>query len=164
VAELQELFVSDSPISGWQRGAAEQLGIVDVRADLSTKFEQEVTRQEKEQAAYRYEEEQRELENLRRAYVFTDSSLVRAFLREHRALPVILLDAIPWLKKAFGNSAPFQLQLMVEEDEPTILCGLVLWTESLTSAQEALRRFDESWWLSNCRRASGNLIFDYELR
>lgn len=163
-AEMQEGFALSSPNVGWYHGIVEQTGLIGDWADLSTKFERQVAQQEKQQAAYRYEEQQRELDNLRREYVFSDPSSVRAFLREHRALPVVLLDAVPWLKTSFGADATLQLQLMLEEDEPTSLCGLVLWTGSLASAQMALHEFDESWWLRNCQRASGNLIFDYELR
>lgn len=164
VSEIAEASEPQWQIAGWYQGASEQLGLLDAWADLSTKFERQVAQQEKQQLADLCEEQQRELGALRQAYVFADSSLVRTFLREHRALPVLLLDAVPWLKSAFGDTATLQLQLMIEEDEPTALCGLVLWTDSLASAQEALRRFDESWWLNNCRRASGNLVFDIELR
>ncbi|MFZ0629720.1 MAG: hypothetical protein WA399_02090 [Acidobacteriaceae bacterium] len=164
VSEAAEASEPRSQIAGWYQGAAGQLGLLDAWEDLSIKFERQVAQQEKQQSAYLYEEQQRELETLRRVYVFVDSSLVRAFLREHRALPVLLLDAVPWLKSAFGDTPTLQLQLMIEEGEPATLCGLVLWTGALESAKEALRRFDDNWWLSNCRRASGNLIFDIELR
>ena len=162
--EAQEAFAPSSALFGWHRGTAEQVGPIGELPDLSADIERQVARQERQQAAYRFEEQRRELDDLRRAFVFSDPISVGTFLREHRALPIVLLDAVPRLRDAFGTDATLQLQLMVEEDEPTILCGLVLWAGPLPSAQRALRRFDEAWWLSNCQRASGNLIFDYELR
>jgi hypothetical protein len=164
VAVVPEQSETPAQVAGWYSDEIEQLGLSETWGELAAKFERQVAQKEKQQEAWRHRGQQREFDEIRRAYVFVEPSSIKAFLQEHRALPELLLDAIPWLKRSFGDSATIQLQLMAEEDEPSTLYALILWTDTLESAQEALSRFDETWWLSNCRRASGNLIVDYELR
>jgi hypothetical protein len=107
-------------------------------------------------------EEQRSFERLRKEYIFDDPERVRAFLKTHRALFETLIEAVPFLRGAFGQDVALQLQVFWEE-EPEVIRSVVLWKGSLTAAQERLSGFDEKWWLRKSQTSSERLVFDYQL-
>lgn len=104
-----------------------------------------------------------ELAKLRKLYVFWDADQVEEFLRTHRALTEIFLEAVIPLRECFGIDAPLALDVTWEEGPPKVIYGLVVWRGERTAARAALRRFDESWWIDNSRRSAGKIVFDYEL-
>jgi hypothetical protein len=118
---------------------------------------------ERQMAQFSAEEEE-DFKRLRREYVLVNGPSVESFLRRHRSLLEVLLDAVAQIKACFGAESVLQLRLGSEDgDAPNVVCGFVQWTKSLEAARAALDEFDESWWMNNVRRASGRVVFDYEL-
>jgi hypothetical protein len=103
------------------------------------------------------------IELLQKEYVFEDRSRVTSFLEDRPSLPQVLLEAVTHLKDSFGTNATFQLQLPLEEDLPVAIYAVALWKESLQEARTALQHFDDSWWRESSKRASGRIVFDYQL-
>ena len=109
-------------------------------------------------------EEEEDLKRLRKEYVLVSGPSVEVFLRSHRSLIEILLDAAAQIRARFGADIVLQLRLSGEEGEvPNLVYGVIQWSGSLDTARAALDAFDESWWIENVRRASGRIVFDYEL-
>jgi hypothetical protein len=108
-------------------------------------------------------EQEAELIRLRREYRFKNGPDVEAFLQNHHSLLELLLDAVPQLRARFGADVTLQLQVGMEEGPPSTIYGVVIWKGSLASARAAREQFDESWWMENIERASGRVVFDYEL-
>lgn len=106
---------------------------------------------------------ERELNLVRRDYILEDSQSVEDRLESHPALADLLLEAAPLLKEYFGADAQIALRVRIDESGAQTLQSIVRWKGSLRDATAALERFDESWWLENCHRAFGNIVFDYEL-
>jgi len=100
---------------------------------------------------------------LQKEYIFEDRSKVTSFLEDRPSLPQVLLEAVTHLKESFGTHAIFQLQLPLEEDLPVAIYAVALWKESLQEARTALQHFDDSWWRESSKRASGRIVFDYQL-
>ncbi len=78
-----------------------------------------------------------------------------------RDLPKLLLEAVRPLRESFGDKL-LQLNASTNDDDIS-LKATILWPGDIASATAALEDFDERWWLDNCSRAHGHLIFDYEL-
>ena len=109
-------------------------------------------------------EEEEDLKGLRKEYVLIGGPSVEVFLRSHRSLIEVLLDAATQIRASFGADIVLQLRLSGEEGEvPNLVYGVIQWSGSLETARAALDAFDESWWIENVRRASGRIVFDYEL-
>jgi hypothetical protein len=99
---------------------------------------------------------------LETAYVFEDRSVVAEFIRRNR-LRGLLLQAVKPLHDAFGETAIKVLRLVTDDEGSETLFCLVMTSEELADAQDALRCFDEHWWLSRCDLRAGLLNFDFEL-
>jgi hypothetical protein len=98
---------------------------------------------------------------LERQYILEGKNGLVTLLQEQRGLPGLLLDAVPQLRRWFGDRL---LQLRVSADEEDITArASVVWSGGLEEAEEALRAFDRNWWLANCPRSNGYLVFDFEL-
>lgn len=102
------------------------------------------------------------LDELGKIFVFISSEDVKTFLRGHRGIPSLLIEAAPHFRKAFGN-APLALDVVTEEGNPRTIYALAQWGEERREAKKALRDFDEQWWISNLQKAGGKVVFDYEL-
>lgn len=101
-------------------------------------------------------------EQLASNYVFRTPGEVRSFLRSHRGTPSIILEATPYLREAFGD-VPIVLDVATEEGASRTIYVLAMWKADRTSAREALKKFDHTWWLKNLSKAAGKVVFDYEL-
>ncbi len=74
----------------------------------------------------------------------------------------LIQESLPFLWEAFGR---YHISIRRQDTEGEDLCRVVvlLPPDYQGDPGDALRRFDETWWLSNCHRANGNLVFDYEV-
>lgn len=104
-----------------------------------------------------------DIRKLKSIYLFTSDELIASFLTGHSAVARVLLAAETPLKRAFGDSAIFDLQLSRDEDGSTILYAVVIWRESMQGAVDALKNFDDDWWLDHMSPATASLVFTYEL-
>lgn len=105
--------------------------------------------------------EPRSLEQLEQHYILEGKNALTALLQEQRDLPAILTEAVPQLRRWFGDRL---LQLKATSDDDNVIArGSVVWPGSLQDAEAALAAFDQNWWLENCVRSHGYLVFDFEL-
>jgi len=102
------------------------------------------------------------LDELAKIFIFTNAEDVKMFLRSHRGIPSLLIEAVPHFQKCFSN-VPLALDVVTEEGSPRTIYVLAQWKEERKQAKKALRNFDEQWWLKNLSKAGGKVVFDYEL-
>jgi hypothetical protein len=93
----------------------------------------------------------------------TENSIIE-FLQQKPALLMLLLEAVESLQMAFGDN--YIPQLRVLESDDGILLRIVVQLPSNFSGdpEKALHAFDVQWWLNNCHRSDGTLVFDYEIQ
>jgi hypothetical protein len=99
---------------------------------------------------------------LRRSYVLPADSSVLDFLSDHRALPQLLIEAAPHLKRYFANTV-FNLRAESDEYGWQNLYADAMWAGDARDAVRHLEQFEDGWWLQNCRPARGVLTFTYRL-
>jgi hypothetical protein len=117
-----------------------------------------------EQEMARFEaDHQTVISQLQKSYVLSNDRSVKAFLKSHRTIPHLLIQALPHLKQYFGASTVFTLRAIADEDGPQTLYAVVMWPGHVNDVRNALQNFDERWWIASSRQASGNLTFTYEL-
>jgi len=107
-------------------------------------------------------ERQATINEVVKLYQTPEDPSVATFLQEHPALPQLLLQAAPKLKRCFGNAA-LTLRAPVDEDGSQTLYAVVLWPGDVTEVRRALDKFDDSWWIANSGHAAAFLSFTYEL-
>jgi hypothetical protein len=103
------------------------------------------------------------LNDVRKHYVLPADTSVRDFMTEHRAIPQILLEAMPQLKAYFGGNAVFNLRAPIDEAGSRTLYAVAMWSGELRDVREALAKFDNDWWMARAGQAAGYLTFTYEL-
>lgn len=103
------------------------------------------------------------LNDMRKHYVLPSDASVRDFLTEHRAIPQILLEAVPHLKAYFGGNAVFNLRAPIDEAGSRTLYAVAMWPGELRDVGDAFARFDSDWWMARAGQAAGYLTFTYEL-
>jgi hypothetical protein len=99
---------------------------------------------------------------LARHYIFSQEASVKDFLRSHRALPQLLLSALPHLRRHFGNIV-FSLRAASDDDGWQALYVDALWPGHATDALAAIDQFEDQWWIANSSAAAGSLNFTYRL-
>ena len=111
--------------------------------------------------------EQQELANdismLYRLYLIDHPRTVSTFLQSHRTISSVLIEAEPYLKKSFGPKVLSGIRVISDEQEAGSIRVSVNWPGQVSEAVIALAKFDETFWLANCRRGTGRVIFDYDL-
>ena len=103
------------------------------------------------------------VEEVAKNYVIPDYSSVHEALNEHKILPEILVEGVPYLKRCFGADTIFTLRTSVDTFGTVMLYAVVLWPRELAAVREAIEQFDTSWWIARSGQASGYLVFTYEL-
>lgn len=103
------------------------------------------------------------MEEIRKNFILPRDQSAEAFLRDHKALPEILVGSLPALRASFGDAAVLTLDAHLDEAGSRTAYARVVWPGSLDSAKEALARFDEAWWMQRVQSAFGRLTFTYEL-
>jgi hypothetical protein len=112
----------------------------------------------------RFEAEQEaQIAEVRKSYVIPNDSGVETFLRSHRTLSQLLMEALPRLKEHFGAGSVFSLRAPIDPSGSQTLYAVVMWPGAANDVRKAFADFDGDWWMRVVRRASGNLSFTYEL-
>lgn len=137
---------------GHQRGGPPTAAI---QKSIFDDLEHQMAAQEEEFAA--------SITMLRKRFIFKSGETVGAFLRTHRTLIPILLEATLHLAYFFGADVPLALEVMSDDGPPNSINALALFNGDSTNARVALDSFDEAWWIANMRKASGRIVFDYDL-
>jgi hypothetical protein len=102
------------------------------------------------------------LQGLEQAYILESRPETEQFLRIRPTVITLLVEAAAHIDAAFGTGRIKAIRLVHDGFETSVF-GIVFWPESAESGGEALARFDQSWWLQNCTRASGVVNFNIEL-
>lgn len=102
------------------------------------------------------------LAEVRKLYVLPADASVLEFLSNHRAVPQLLIDAVPYLRKYFDGSV-FSLRATSDEYGWEDLYVDVMWPGGAREVLQRLDRFEDEWWVANCRTARGALTFTYRL-
>ena len=92
------------------------------------------------------------------------TDLLIKLLEEEPELYRLLLGAIDPLKRTFGEIRLIHLRVLSSDEDSFLKVAVQLPPSSTASAATALRSFDNAWWLDNCHRSGGALVFDYELQ
>ena len=100
---------------------------------------------------------------LEAGYVIENRAAVEGYLERNRVQGVLLEAEAP-LNSTFGPKTIKLLRLLCDDEGFETLFCLLLVHGDLRQAQEALRRFDEGWWLTRGALFAGRLNFDFELR
>jgi hypothetical protein len=103
------------------------------------------------------------LDMLKSRFIFSNAEAVKDFLKTHRGLAAVLLEAAPYMAKAFGEKTPLALEIMPEDGLPHTIYALAMWRGECARSRNALNNFDESWLMRNLKKAAGRIVFDYEL-
>lgn len=98
---------------------------------------------------------------LKTEYVFRNVAEIRLFFSTHRATTRALSNALPELKRSFGEDVVYNLEALSDDDGFSSLYAIVVWRGSAEVAEAALEDFDERWWLNQPSQSS--LTFTYEL-
>jgi len=97
-----------------------------------------------------------------KCYVLPSDSSVIDFLKAHRVLPQLLIEAVPHLQKRFGNTV-FALRATSDEYGWETLYVDARWPGNAADVLAAIDRFEDDWWIANSHVASGALNFTYRL-
>jgi hypothetical protein len=106
-----------------------------------------------------------QLRSLQQHYTILDSNrVIIKLLEEESALYTLLVEAVSPLKNAFGEGRIVQVRVQFSDDDSLLKVAVQLPADFENDPERALRSFDEDWWLSNCHRSGGALVFDYEIQ
>jgi hypothetical protein len=117
-------------------------------------FERQMAQYEREYAEH--------LADVRKLYVMPSDTSVADFLNNHRALPQILMAAMPQLRKLFGDTV-FALRATSDEFGWENLYVDTLWPGDALEVFGLIDQFSDSWWIANSAPARGALTFTYRL-
>lgn len=104
-----------------------------------------------------------QLRRIQQNYLIVDSDRdVIKLLDERPMLYVLLLDAVRPLQAQFGERL---FCIRVEHsDYDSLLKVAVQVPADFPQPERALHTFDMNWWINNCQRSGGSLVFDYEIQ
>jgi hypothetical protein len=104
-----------------------------------------------------------QLQTLHRYYtVVDDDRTIIQLLEEEPQLYLLLLDAVEPLQQAFGDKRLIYIRVQTSDEDSILKVAVWLPADFRGDPERALQAFDENWWLKNCHRAGGTLVFDYE--
>lgn len=102
------------------------------------------------------------IETLRAMYMFSDHDEIDRYLRSNRTVAPVLIEAFPYMVRAF-NGSPMLLDVTNDEGPAETINALALWWGRREEARSALQSFDDLWWLDNIRKGGGKIVFDYQI-
>lgn len=88
---------------------------------------------------------------------------VSAFLRRHRAVAALLHEGLDEFDVLSGRDVPARLALCQGAEEDDAVLRVVWQMRPGEDGGQLLRTFDTCWWLRECHRSEGRLVFDYAL-
>ncbi|HYW42528.1 MAG TPA: hypothetical protein VE959_06705 [Bryobacteraceae bacterium] len=106
-----------------------------------------------------------QLRTLRQHYTTVDSDhAIIELLEEQPALYPLLVEAVRPLRNAFGEGRQIQFRVQSSDDDILLKVAVQLPGDSGGDPERTLASFDSDWWLDNCHRSGGALVFDYKIR
>lgn len=95
--------------------------------------------------------------------ILNDGHPVREFLGTEPQLYRLLIEAVKPLQHAFGDKRIIHVRVLSSDEDSILKVAIQLPADFGGDPEHALRSFDDTWWLHNCHRSSGALVFDYEI-
>jgi hypothetical protein len=106
-----------------------------------------------------------QLETLHRYYTIVDDDrTIIELLQEEPQLYPLLLDAVEPLQQTFGNKRLIYIRVQTSDEDSILKVTIWLPTNFGGDPERVLQDFDKEWWLKNCHRSGGALVFDYEMQ
>jgi hypothetical protein len=106
-----------------------------------------------------------QLQILHRYYaIMDDDRPIIELLQEEPELHSLLLDAVEPLRQAFGDKRLIYIRVQTCDEDSILKVAVRLPANFDDDPECALQAFDEAWWLKNCHRSGGALVFDYEMQ
>jgi hypothetical protein len=106
-----------------------------------------------------------QLQTLHRYYtIMDDDRTIIEFLQEEPELYPLLLDAVDPLRQAFGEKRLIYIRVQTCDEDNILKVAVWLPAGFGDDPERALQTFDQAWWLKNCHRSGGALVFDYEMQ
>jgi hypothetical protein len=106
-----------------------------------------------------------QVRDLQRHYtILDDDDTMTGLLAEEPALYSLLIDAIVPLQRAFGDRRLVYIRIQSCDEDSLLKVAIRLPANFGGDPECALQAFDEEWWLNNCHRSGGTLVFDYEMQ
>lgn len=90
------------------------------------------------------------VDQVKKDFVFRNTNEVSAFLQDHRTVPQALIEALPDLKKHFGQESTLALEVWSEEEGARELYVLAIWRGEASAGMEATIAFNEAWAERSC--------------
>ena len=84
-------------------------------------------------------------------------------LEESPFLGELLWEAVAQLDCSFGPGSIKKVEVIRSDEGLSIGVIIRNCADGPNDAEDALREADEKWWLLNCHRSDGSLVFDYEI-
>jgi hypothetical protein len=98
-------------------------------------------------------------------YTFVDSQhIIEDFLVEESSYFSLLNEAVEPLRAAFGEVRLIRVKAQAHDDDKMLRVTVQLPSNMNSDPEDAIHRFDTDWWLDNCHRSRGGLVFDYEIQ
>lgn len=105
-----------------------------------------------------------QLRSLQQHYtILDDDRTIIELLEAEPALYALLIDAVKPLRHAFGDKRIVHVRVQSSDEDSILKVTVQLPADFGADPERALRSFDEEWWLNNCHRSGGALVFDYEM-
>jgi hypothetical protein len=106
-------------------------------------------------------------EQLRSLYqyytILSDDRTVMELLATEPALYSLLIEAVEPLRQAFGDKRLIYIRVLSSDEDSVLKVTVRLPATFDDNPEGTLQAFDQAWWLSNCHRSGGTLVFDYEM-
>lgn len=95
--------------------------------------------------------------------ILDDDRTVIGLLETEPVLYSLLIEAVEPLRRAFGDKRIIHVRVQSSDEDSILKVAVQLPADFGGDGESALQSFDEKWWLNNCRRSGGALVFDYEM-
>jgi hypothetical protein len=95
--------------------------------------------------------------------ILSDDRTMIELLEAEPALYSLLIEAVEPLRQAFGDKRLIYIRVLSSDEDSILKVTVRLLANFGDNPEDALQAFDEEWWLKNCHRSGGTLVFDYEM-
>ena len=96
--------------------------------------------------------------------ILDDDRTFIELLATEPALYSLLIEAVEPLRHAFGDKRLIYIRIQSSDEDSILKVTVRLPANFGDNPEGSLQAFDEDWWLNNCHRSSGALVFDYEMQ
>jgi hypothetical protein len=96
--------------------------------------------------------------------IMDDGRTIIELLQEEPELYWLLLEAVDPLRQAFGEKRLIYIRVQTCDEDSLLKVAVWLPTNFRDDPERVLQNFDKAWWLKNCHRSGGMLVFDYEMQ